>query len=77
MVEAMEASYRQSYDAYQRMLAEGVAREAVGGGKPPSVIFTGPPPPFAAQRLPTKHVSVTFLASGDVWKAYAVVPKRR
>ncbi len=26
-VEAMEASYRQSYDAYQRMLAEGVARE--------------------------------------------------
>jgi hypothetical protein len=51
--------------------------EAVGGGKPPAVIFTGPPPPFAAQPLPTKHVRVTFLASGDVWKAYAVVPAHR
>ena len=51
--------------------------EDVGGGRPPAVIFTGPPPPFAAQPLPTKHVRVTFLASGEVWKAYAVVPARR
>jgi hypothetical protein len=63
--------------AHQLAWELGIHLEAVGGGKPPAVIFTGPPPPFAAQPLPTKHVSVTFLASGDVWKAYAVVPKHR
>ena len=41
---------------------------------PPSVIFTGAPPPFAAQPLPTHRVRVTLLAAADVWKAYAVVP---
>jgi len=49
----------------------------VGGGTPPAVIFTGPPPPFEAQPLPTKRVRVALLATADVWKAYAVVPKHR
>jgi hypothetical protein len=63
--------------AHQLAWELGIHLEAVGGGRPPAVIFTGPPPPFAAQPLPTKHVRVTFLASGDVWRAYAVVPEHR
>jgi hypothetical protein len=65
--------------AHQLAWELGIHLEAVGGGTPPAVIFTGSPPPFEAQPLPTKHVRVTFLASGDVWKAYAVAatPKRR
>ena len=63
--------------AHQLAWELGIHLEAVGGGKPPSVIFTGSPPPFEAQPLPAKHVRVTFLASGDVWKAYAVAPKHR
>jgi hypothetical protein len=62
--------------AHQLAWELGIHLEAVGGGRPPAVIFTGPPPPFAAQPLPTKHVRVTFLASGDVWRAYAVVPAK-
>jgi hypothetical protein len=65
--------------AHQLAWELGIHLEAVGGGTPPAVIFTGAPPPFAAQPLPTKRVRVTLLATGDVWKAYAVVPapKRR
>jgi hypothetical protein len=62
--------------AHQLAWELGIHLEDVGGGKPPSVIFTGPPPPFAAQPLPTHHVRVTLLATWDVWKAYAVVPAR-
>ena len=60
--------------AHQLAWELGIHLEDVGGGKPPSVIFTGPPPPFAAQPLPTHRVRVTPLATADVWKAYAVVP---
>ena len=60
--------------AHQLAWELGIHLEDVGGGTPPAVIFTGPPPPFAAQALPTRHVRVTLLATADVWKAYAVVP---
>jgi hypothetical protein len=60
--------------AHQLAWELGIHLEAVGGGTPPAVIFTGPPPPFQAQPLPTKRVRITFLARGDVWKAYAVAP---
>ena len=63
--------------AHQLAWELAIPLEAVGGGDPPAVIFTGSPPPFEAQPLPTRRVRVTFLGSGDVWKAYAVVPKRR
>ena len=60
--------------AHQLAWELGIHLEDVGGGRPPSVIFTGAPPPFAAQPLPTRRVRVTLLAAADVWKAYAVVP---
>jgi hypothetical protein len=60
--------------AHQLAWELGIHLEDVGGGKPPSVIFTGAPPPFAAQPLPTRHVRVSLLASAEIWKAYAVVP---
>jgi hypothetical protein len=65
--------------AHQLAWELGIHLEAVGGGTPPAVIFTGSPPPFEAQPLPTKRVRVTFLGAADIWKAYAVVPapKRR
>jgi hypothetical protein len=63
--------------AHQLAWELGIHLEDVGGGKPPAVIFTGPPPPFAAQPLPRHGVRVTLLATADVWKAYAVVPARR
>jgi hypothetical protein len=65
--------------AHQLAWELGIHLEAVGGGTPPAVIFTGAPPPFEAQPLPTKRVRISLLATADVWKAYAVVPapKRR
>jgi hypothetical protein len=60
--------------AHQLAWELGIHLEAVGGGTPPAVIFTGPPPPFEAQPLPTRRVRVTLLATAEVWKAYAVVP---
>jgi hypothetical protein len=60
--------------AHQLAWELGIHLEAVGGGTPPAVIFTGTPPPFEAQPLPTRGVRVTPLATAGVWKAYAVVP---
>jgi hypothetical protein len=62
--------------AHQLAWELGIHLEDVGGGTPPSVIFTGAPPPFAAQPLPTKRVRVTLLASARIWRAYAVLPAR-
>src|SRR4051794_21640398 len=62
--------------AHQLAWELGIHLEDVGGGKPPAVIFTAPPPPFAAQPLPTRHVRVTLLASAGIWKAYAVASAR-
>jgi hypothetical protein len=63
--------------AHQLAWELGIHLEDVGGGKPPSVIFTGPTGAFAGRTLPRRGVRVTLLATARVWRAYAVVPLAR
>jgi hypothetical protein len=63
--------------AHQLAWELGIHLEQVGGGKPPSVIFTGPTGAFAGRALPRRGVQIRLLATAHVWRAYAVVPAPR